>query len=284
MTLTDEQYRKAMRKGWNLTPALYDRLWTPVVRAYSTGCLERARIAPGDRVLDVATGPGTAAFLAAERMGEGGGGGAVLGVDISDNFVDMATARGTAAGFGNVRFARHPMEALALVDGSFDAATCVLGLMYAAPASAALSEIARVLAPGGRFAACVWGRREACGFRKMFPILGRRLQMEVCPLFFSLGAPGAMAAALEEAGFVDAREERVTLTLRWADRDEACAAIFDGGPGALPFAMFGEDVRESVRDELVASFEPYRRGDGFEVPAEFVYGSARKPSDGGGKP
>ena len=272
MHLTDEQYRGVMRKGWNLTPALYDRLWTPVLRTYSIGCLERVGLKAGHRALDVASGPGTAALLAAERVGASG---SVLGVDISDNFVEMATA--AARGHANVRFARHPMEALALADASFDAVTCVLGLMYGAPVSAALGEIARVLVAGGRFAGCVWGRREACGYREMFPILGRRLQMDVCPLVFALGVPGAFAGALERAGLIDAREERACVTLRWRDREEACAAIFDGGPGALPFSMFTDEIREAVRDELVASIEPYRRGSGFEVPAEFVYGTAKTP-------
>src|SRR5215471_10612577 len=262
MKLTDEQYRGAMRKGWNLTPSLYDRLWSPVLKEYSVGCVERVRLRPGDRALDIATGPGTAALLAAERVGPGG---SVLGVDISDNFVEVATA--AAAGRPNVRFARHPMEALALADASFDAATCVLGLMYAAPVASALSEIARVLAPGGRFAGCVWGRREACGFRECFSILGRPLQMEICPLFFSLGVPGAFALALERAGLVDAREERIAITLKWRDRDEACTAIFDGGPGALPFSMFTDEVRRAVQDEYIASLEPYRRGASFEVEA-----------------
>jgi SAM-dependent methyltransferase len=271
MHLTDEQYRKVMRKGWNLTPTLYERLWTPVLRAYSQGCVERVGAEPGQSVLDVACGPGTATRMLAERVGPNG---SALGVDISDNFVAAAAAEGAP----NLRFARHPMEALALADASFDAATCALGLMYAAPVSEALAEIARVLRPGGRFAACVWGRREACGFREMFSILGRPLQMEICPLFFALGRPGAFVAALERAGLVDAREERVELTLRWRDRDQACTAIFDGGPGALPFSMFTEEIRREVRDQFIASIEPYRKGDGFEVPAEFVYGTARKPA------
>src|SRR5262245_51783164 len=104
MKLTDEQYRGVMRKGWNLTPTLYNQLWTPVLRTYSIGCLERVGLKPGHRVLDVACGPGTAALLAAERVGATG---SVLGVDISDNFVEVATA--AAVGYPNVRFARHPM-------------------------------------------------------------------------------------------------------------------------------------------------------------------------------
>lgn len=271
MGLTDAQYREVMRKGWNLTPGIYDRIWTPILRQYSVGCLERLQLRSTDRILDVATGPGTAALLAADQVSDG----FVLGVDISDRFVELAVAR--AAGRTNVQFSRHPMEKLDLADGSFDAATCVLGLMYAAPVSSAIGELARVLGPGGRFAACVWGRRDRCSFRDMFPILGRRLQMDVCPLFFSLGTPGAFALALEREGFVDAREERVEVILRYRDDDEACAAVFDGGPGALPFSVFPDDVRRAVCEEYIASLEPYRVGAGFEAPAEFVYATARRP-------
>ena len=83
---------------------------------------------------------------------------------------------------------------------------------------------------------------------------------------------------LERGGFSHAREDRVETVLRWRDRDEACAAVFDGGPGALPFSMFDDEQKREVCDEFVASIEPYRRGTSFEVPAEFVYASARLPS------
>jgi ubiquinone/menaquinone biosynthesis C-methylase UbiE len=243
-----------------------------VLRDYSIGCLDRLDLGPTDRVLDLATGPGTAALLAAERVPQG----SVLGTDISDRFVEVATAATTSQ--ANLRFARSPMEQLDLPDNSFDAASCVLGLMYAAPVEAALTELARVLAPGGRFASCVWGRRESCCFREIFPILGRKLDLEICPLFFALGAPGGFVDALERAGFVDVREERLDVMLSWRDDDEACAAAFDGGPGALPCNMFPDDVRQAVYDEYIASLEPFRKGAGFEAPAEFVYASAHLPS------
>jgi SAM-dependent methyltransferase len=266
MALTDEQYRKVMRKGWNLTVDVYERSWVSVLRRYAEGCVERAGVKPGDRVLDVATGPGTAAILAAER------GARVIGTDISDAFVEAARRRAP-----NVTFERSAMESLDVPDASMDVVLCAFGLMYAAPISAALAEMNRVLAPSGRFAACVWGRREKCGFREVFSILGVPLQMDVCPLFFSLGVPGAFGAALEAAGFRDVREERTELAIQWKDDDEACAAMFDGGPAAYPWSLFAPDVRAQVAGEYLASLAPYRTGKGFECPAEFVYATATKP-------
>jgi SAM-dependent methyltransferase len=266
MALTDEQYRKVMRKGWNLTVDVYERSWISVLRRYAAGCVERARVGPGDRVLDVATGPGTAALLAAEL------GARVVGTDISDAFVEAARRR-----VPNATFARSAMESLDIEDVSIDVVLCAFGLMYAAPLTAALTEMNRVLVGGGRFAACVWGRREKCGFREVFPILGVPLQMDVCPLFFSLGVPGAFAAALEAAGFRDAREDRAELAIHWRDDDDACAAMFDGGPVAYPWSLFAPDVRAKVAGEYLASLAPYRKGSGFECPAEFVFATAVKP-------
>jgi SAM-dependent methyltransferase len=219
----------------------------------------------GDRVLDVATGPGTAALLAAER------GARVVGTDISDAFVEAARGR-----VRNVTFERSSMESLAIPDASMDVVLCAFGLMYAAPLSDALAEMNRVLVKGGRFAACVWGRRDKCGFRDVFPILGVPLQMDVCPHFFSLGPPGAFTAALEAAGFRDVREEHAELSIHWKDDDEACAAMFDGGPVAYPWSFFAPEVRAKVAGEYLASLAPYRKGKGFDCPAEFVYATATK--------
>jgi hypothetical protein len=139
------------------------------------------------------------------------------------------------------------------------------------------SKIHRVLGPGGRFVARVWGARAKCGFREVFPILGEPLQMDVCPLFFSLGVPGAFAASLQAAGFEGAREERSELALHWTDEADAAAAMFEGGPVAYPYSLFSPEIQANVKGAYVASLAGYRNGEGFDVPAEFVYASAEKP-------
>jgi len=274
MELTNEMYRKVMRKGWNLTLDEYDRSWVSVLRRYAARCVELGEPRLGDRVLDIATGPGTAAFLAAARVGVGG---SVLGTDIADNFIEAATRKALQEEVPQVRFERHPMEELDVAAQSVDVALCVLGLMFAAPVDAALSEISRVLEPKtGRFAGCVWGQRAKCGFRGVFSILEAPLQMDICPLFFALGEPGALGVALENVGLRDVHEERSEVTLRWTDDDDACAAMFDGGPVAYPYSLFSPEIKAQVARDYLASLAPYRDGEGFEVPAEFVCVAATK--------
>jgi ubiquinone/menaquinone biosynthesis C-methylase UbiE len=233
--------------------------------------VERARLGAGERVLDVATGPGTAALLAAERVGASG---QVLGIDISGKMTELAAERAAAAGLAQCRFARHDMEETGQADGAFDAVLCVLGLMFAADSAAALRELRRVTAPGGRIAVCVWGRRSHCAWADLFPIVDRQVASDVCPLFFSLGAPGALAAALQQAGFRDAAEERSSLTLDWQSPEQACAAAFLGGAVALAYSKFGPEVREIVQREFLESIAVHRHDQGYRVPAEFVYGVA----------
>jgi len=270
---SDKVHRRVQRYGWDLAVSDYEDGWVPSVSAFSTGCVDRARLGPGDRVLDVATGPGTAAFLAAERVGPTG---RVVGIDISGKMVDLCNQR--AAAMEQVSFARHDMEDTGQPDAGYDAVLCVLGLMFAADNAAALRELHRVTAPGGRIAVCVWGRRDRCGWAELFPIVERRVSSDVCPLFFQLGGDGALTRALTAAGFSDAAEDRATLTLDWRSDQQACAAAFLGGAVALAYSRFADDVRAEVHREFLDSIAAHRAGDGYLVPAEFVYGTAIRAS------
>ena len=89
-------HRRVQRYGWDLAVADYDRYWVPVLTACSERSIALAEPKPGDRVLDVATGTGVAAFIAAERVGPAG---EVIATDISEKMVaaTMAEAERAAA-------------------------------------------------------------------------------------------------------------------------------------------------------------------------------------------
>jgi SAM-dependent methyltransferase len=104
-------------------------------------------LGPGERVLDIGSGPG---FLLHEMAAEVGPQGRAAGVDPSDSMLAIAGARDPAAAAAPVDL--HPGDALALPfpDGSFDAATSTQVMEYVADIPAALAEARRVLRPGGR--------------------------------------------------------------------------------------------------------------------------------------
>jgi SAM-dependent methyltransferase len=102
---------------------------------------------PGETVLDLGSGAGIDAFLAAREVGPEG---RVIGVDMTPQMLDRARRNAAAAGHDNVEFREGRLEALPAEDASIDAITsnCVINLV---PDKAAVfREVARVLKPGGR--------------------------------------------------------------------------------------------------------------------------------------
>ena len=266
-------HRRVQRYGWDKAVEDYDRYFVPLLKRCSEKCVDLIDPQPGERVLDVATGPGVAAFMASERVG---GLGEVLATDISEKMIAQTQAYANRMGVSNMRFERTDAEELPYPDASFDAATCVLGLMYAAEPQRAIEQMQRVLQPGGRAAVCVWGRRDRCGWAEIFPITDKRVESDVCPLFFQLGLPGALSLAFERAGFTEIREERVDTTLEFNTGADVCSAFFAGGPVALAYSRMPDEVREEMHCEFLDSVKNYRRGDAYDITGEFVFLLARK--------
>jgi arsenite methyltransferase len=116
------------------------------------GCgnpLALAGITPGETVLDLGSGAGFDAFLAAPRVGPTG---RVIGVDMTPEMVAQARANAEKGGYTNVEFRLGDVEALPVADASVDLviSNCVLNLVP--DKMQAFREIARVLKPGGRIA------------------------------------------------------------------------------------------------------------------------------------
>jgi SAM-dependent methyltransferase len=108
-----------------------------------------AELKPGERVLDLATGTGNAALLAARAGAE------VTGIDAASRLIQVAGERGRAEGL-RADFVVGQLEALPFEDRSFDVALSVFGVIFAQDARRAFSELVRVLRPGGRALVSAW--------------------------------------------------------------------------------------------------------------------------------
>ena len=138
-------------------PLIYQRFWRPLggrllmgLTGPGTGeehrmALSMLSIEPGDRVLDVACGPGNFS----RDFGRAAGDGLVVGIDASASMLDVAVRDTDGA---NVAYIRGDASALPFRDGSFDAVCCFAALYLIEEPMAALAEIVRMLAPGGRVA------------------------------------------------------------------------------------------------------------------------------------
>lgn len=259
--------RRVQRYGWDKAATCYERSWRANVEPAQDTLLTLTGLKPGNRVLDVACGTGLLTFKAAARVGAGG---EVIGTDIAGQMV--ATARDAAAsgGIANVRFARMDAEAQKFGDSSFDVVLCALGLMYVPDPEKAVREFHRLVRPGGRAGAVVWGHRGRCGWAEIFRIVDARVQSDVCPMFFRLGTGEVLHQAFLAAGFADVIGRRLQTRLFFATADEACEAAFAGGPAGLAYGRFSDSTKAEAHGEYLASLEPYRLGFGYSVPGEFV--------------
>jgi arsenite methyltransferase len=133
---------------------LYDDPGDPALKAAvdaSLGCGVPTAVADlheGETVLDLGSGAGADVLISARRVGTG----KAIGLDMTDEMLELARANAREAGVGNVEFVKGYLEDIPLADGSVDVviSNCVINLSADKPA--VLREAARVLRPGGRFA------------------------------------------------------------------------------------------------------------------------------------
>jgi ubiquinone/menaquinone biosynthesis C-methylase UbiE len=128
----------------------YDRVFGRIPRDFAPALLRMARLTPGLRVLDIATGTGIFAEAAAAAVGPSGH---LVAADLSPSMLEGARRR--LGALPNVTFAVEDGQALSFPDGHFDAAVCSLGLMLFPDPARGLAEFRRVLRPGGRSAVSV---------------------------------------------------------------------------------------------------------------------------------
>lgn len=259
--------RRIQRYGWDKASAAYETFWQKQLKPAQDFMLRMADIQHGEKILDLACGTGLVSFRAATATGNEG---MVLGTDISDNMIALSTAIGKEKNLSNIKFQRMDAEELLLPDHSFDVVLCALGLMYMPNPLKAMGEIYRVLRPGGRAIAAVWGKIDNCGWAEIFPIVDSRVSSEVCPMFFNLGNQDVLLKTFRTAGFQTIASERLKTVLHYNSAEEACGAAFAGGPVALAYFKFDDSVKEQVHTEYLDSISKHRKGNGYEVPGEFV--------------
>lgn len=267
---------RVQRYGWDRAAVDYERGWAAQLRPAQALLLEMAALQPGEQVLDLAAGTGLVTFPAAESVGAEGH---VMATDISDAMVTMLKGEAARRRLAQVSAQRADAETYPFQAATFDAVLCGLGLMYVPDPAACLAGALRVLRPGGRFVAAVWGDRRRCGWAEIFPIVEKRVTSEVCPLFFQLGTGGALEIRMEMAGFTGIRAETINTLLEYDSADAALGAAFIGGPVAMAYSRFDEPTRAEAHAEYLASIAAYRAGEGYRIPGEFVVVRGVRPLD-----
>jgi ubiquinone/menaquinone biosynthesis C-methylase UbiE len=206
----------------------------------------------GDRVVDLGCGFGDTTVPLAELVGPTG---SALGVDISPRFIDAA--REEASGIENARFEVMDVQAAAFAE-TFDYAFSRFGTMFFASPVAALRNVRRALAPGGRLVSVVWRRREDNPWmyraeqvvKPLIEIPEETDEARCGPGPFSMANADTLSQMLLSADFVDVGFERVDLMLKIGNTmDEAIEFNLALGPAAEAVRLAGDDG-DAMRPKL----------------------------------
>lgn len=223
----------------------------------------------GERVLELACGPGGTGLAAAEIVGPDG---EVVLSDIAPEMTAIAAERALLRNLTNVSTSVIDMCDIDRPDASFDAVLCREGLMLVPDPAAAIREAHRVLVPNGRAAFAVWGPRDRN------PWLGVLLDAITARLGFPVppaGMPGPFALAdygrLEEllsgTGFRDVSVREVATPMNAASFDEWWDVVPSlAGPVGPLLATQTPDVSAAIRGEASAALDQFRSENGYDIP------------------
>lgn len=232
----------------------YERYFVAAIGApVARDLIEVAGLAAGERVLDVACGTGVVTRLAAEQVGPDG---TVAGLDLNPGMLAVARTA-TPAGMG-VEWHEASAEDMPLPDGSFDVVLCQMGLQFVPDKDAALREMRRVLAPGGRLVLNAPGPTPP-PLAAFGDALARHVNPEVARFVhavFSLHDPDELRDLLDGAGFTDVVLEQHRKTLRVPPPAEFLWQYVRSTPLAAPLEQVDGATRDAIADEVVAAWQP----------------------------
>ena len=271
-TTTQDQMRAGLHGAWASVAGAWgahaDYADTRAA-AVTARLLERTDPRPGDRVLELACGAGGVGIAAAERVGRDG---AVVLSDVAEAMTVIAAERAAARGLENITTRRLDLEDIDEPDGSYDVVVCREGLMFALDPARAVSEINRVLGPGGRAAAAVWGPRDrnpwlGVVFDAVTAQMGVPIPPPGIPGPFALADAGHLAELFSDAGFGDVAVAECAAPMpassfeEWWMRTAALA-----GPLANVLAALPDEAAQALEARARDASRAYETPDGLEFP------------------
>ncbi|TAK61226.1 class I SAM-dependent methyltransferase [Methylobacter sp.] len=153
MTDLNEAKTKAAA-AYNAASDLFDHPANTFWDRFGRNTVNRLDLKPGASVLDVCCGSGASALPAAEQVGHNGH---VIGIDVAEKLLNLASVKAKNQGLNNVEFRLGDMLDTGFAGDSFDAVVCVFGIFFVPDIPAAIRELWRVLRPGGKLAITTWG-------------------------------------------------------------------------------------------------------------------------------
>ncbi|MDH5668928.1 MAG: methyltransferase domain-containing protein [Nitrospira sp.] len=280
---TPQQAIDIQRQDWNRVAAgweKWDRFFDGQMAFLNHRLVADARLRAGLRVLDLGSGTGYPALLAAQTVGTGG---SVLGIDLAEHMLDAARRKASSLKLPNISFQTGDVTSLSVESATFDAVISRFCLMFLPEIPKSVAEIARVLKPGAWLSAAVWSAPEKNAYLTI-PLAVVKQFIELpppdptAPGIFRLAKPGDLAKMLQDVGLDSIAEEEFLAEVHLPSGDEYYESLMDiAAPIQNVFARLSDQQKTEARRRIIDSVNHYRTGNDIALPIAVRIVAARKP-------
>jgi len=239
-----------------------------------------ARLRSGLRVLDLGSGTGYPALLAAQAVGANG---SVVGIDLAEHMLAVAERKAKQLGLPNVTFRVGDVTTLPFEAASFDAVTSRFCLMFLPEIPKAAAEIARVLKPGSWVAVAVWSAPEknpsiALAMAAVKQVIDLPSTDPMAPGIFRLATPGEFAGMLGKAGLTDITDQEFLGEWSYGSTEQYYTSLMEiAAPIQNLMATLSEAQRLEVKHRIIKAASQFQRGAHITFPIAVRMIAGRKP-------
>lgn len=261
---------------WNKHRNVIEQLFAPATQAL----IQKAEIARGDEILDVAGGMGEPSLSIADKYGD------TVALTFTDIIWEMIEASGNEAKKRNydwIRFCRCSGDQLPFIDQCFNVIVSRFGIMFFQDPQKSLKDMLRVLKPGGHLSIAVWHQRKNNPVHEIFmdaveQLISTDTVPPDAPDAFRYADEGKLTGLVRNAGFANVREHIVDISMETEITFESFfeyrSEISDSYRDKL--RTLSSDQKHRLYDDLRTKFDPYFDSGKLKIPGKIIVATGQK--------
>lgn len=274
-----ELIRDQQKDSWNKFSSgwkKWDELTMDFLKPMGDKIISLLDLKENDIVLDVASGTGEPGLTIASRLKKG----KVIGVDISQDMLEIAKENADARGINNFEILACDVCNLPFEDNTFDAISCRFGFMFFPDMQLAAKEMVRVLKPGGKIATSVWNVAEKNFWvTAIMGTIKKNMELPIppdgAPGMFRCAKDGLIVGLFSNAGLRNVSQCEVSSQMKSKTTEVYWAMMNDiGAPIVAALSKADDALKEKIKKEVFHEVSQ-RFPDGnviFDTSALIIYG------------